>query len=151
VRHKVSVDPVDDVGVDISHLEQRWNLWVSGTAIDPDHVSHAPGPFRVSDDHGHACFDVQEDGIGFGHRDAACMINRHTPAASTAVLVQEWVRKPGSESEDQIPTEISGPLLRMDKAAKPPIPPPPLCAENQLGGFQQYLLKLSAAPAQTTP
>ena len=26
VSHEVSVDPVDDAGIDISHLEQRWNL-----------------------------------------------------------------------------------------------------------------------------
>ena len=58
VGHKVSVDPVDDARVDISHLKQRWNLWVPGAAIDLDHISHAPSPFRVSDDHGHPCFDV---------------------------------------------------------------------------------------------
>ena len=61
--HKVSVDPVDDARVDISHLKQRWNLGVSGTAINSDHISHTPGPFRVSDDHGHSCFDVKEDGV----------------------------------------------------------------------------------------
>jgi len=36
VSHEVSIDPVDDSGVDVSHLKQRWNLWISGTAIDPD-------------------------------------------------------------------------------------------------------------------
>ena len=36
VSDEVSVDPVDDACIDISHLEQRWNLWVSGTAIDPE-------------------------------------------------------------------------------------------------------------------
>ena len=89
VRYKVGVYPVDDAGVDISHLEQRWNLWVSGTAIDPDDISHPPGTFRVSDDHGHAWFDVQENGIRLGRCNGACMINRHTPQASTAVLAQE--------------------------------------------------------------
>ena len=63
VRYKVGVDPVDDACIDVSHLEQRWNLWVSGTAIDPNHISHPPGTFGVSDDHGHACFDVQEGGV----------------------------------------------------------------------------------------
>ena len=63
VSYEVSVDPVDDACIDISHLEQRWNLGVSGTAIDPDHISHPPGAFRVGDDHGHACFDVQENWI----------------------------------------------------------------------------------------
>ena len=63
VSHQVSVDPVDDAGIDISHLEQGWNLWVSGTAIDPNHISHPPGTFRVSNDHGHACFDMQENGV----------------------------------------------------------------------------------------
>ena len=89
VSHEVSVDPVDDAGIDISYLEQRWNLWVSGTAIHPDHVSHAPGTIRVSNDHGHSCFDVQENGIRLGRCNGARMINRHTPLASTAVLVQE--------------------------------------------------------------
>ena len=28
MRDEVSVYPVDDAGIDISHLEQRWNLWV---------------------------------------------------------------------------------------------------------------------------
>ena len=63
MSHEVGVDPVDDAGIDISHLEQRWNFWVPGTAIDLDHLRHPPGPFRVSDDHGHACFDVKEDGV----------------------------------------------------------------------------------------
>ena len=36
VSHLVSVEPVDDACIDVSHLEQRWNLWVSGTAIDPE-------------------------------------------------------------------------------------------------------------------
>ena len=89
VIHQVSVDPVDNAGIDISDLEQRWNLWVSGTAIDPDHISHAPGTFRVGDDHGHAWFDMQENGIRLGRCSGACMINRHTPLSSTAVLVQE--------------------------------------------------------------
>ena len=54
--HQVIVDPVDYAGIDISHLEQRWNLGASGTAIHPDHARYPPGPFRVSDDHGHAPF-----------------------------------------------------------------------------------------------
>ena len=87
VRYQVSVDPVDDAGIDISHLEQRWNLLVSGTAIDPDHICHAPCAMRISDDHRHARFDVQEGRICFGRCDAACMINRHTLLASTPVLV----------------------------------------------------------------
>ena len=45
VSHQVSVDPVDDAGIDISHLEQGWNLWVSGTAIDPK----VPTLFQVAD------------------------------------------------------------------------------------------------------
>ena len=88
VRYEVGVYPVDDAGVDISHLEQRWNFGVPGTAIHPDHISHAPGTFRVSDDHGHAWFDVQENGIRLGRCNGACMINRHTTFTSTAVLVQ---------------------------------------------------------------
>ena len=34
VSYQVGVDPIDDAGIDISHLEQRWNLGVSGTAAD---------------------------------------------------------------------------------------------------------------------
>ena len=60
VSHQVSVDPVDDACIDISHLGHRWNLWVSGTAIDPNHISHPPRTIRVSNDHGHSCFDVQK-------------------------------------------------------------------------------------------
>ena len=60
---EIGVDPVDDAGVDISHLKQRRGLGVPGTTIDPDHIGHPPGPIRVSDDHGHACFDVKEDGV----------------------------------------------------------------------------------------
>ena len=33
MSHKVGVDPVDDSRIDISNLEQRWNLWVPGTAM----------------------------------------------------------------------------------------------------------------------
>ena len=40
VSHEVSVDPVDDACIDVSHLKQRWDLGVSGTAILPDHISH---------------------------------------------------------------------------------------------------------------
>ena len=88
VGHEVGVDPVDGAGVDISHLEQRWNLWVSCAAIDPDHVRHPP-VFAVLNDHGHACTDVQKHRVCFGRWNGARMINRHTPLASTAVLVQE--------------------------------------------------------------
>ena len=63
VSHEVSIDPVDDSGIDVSHLEQRRHPGVPGTVIDPNHVSHPPGTFRVRDDHGHARFDVQEDGV----------------------------------------------------------------------------------------
>ena len=62
VSHQVGVDPVDDACIDISHLEQRWNLWVSGTAIDPNHISHAPVA-AVFNNHGHACTDVQKNRI----------------------------------------------------------------------------------------
>lgn len=58
--HEVSVDPVDDAAIDISHLEQRWDFGVPGTVIDPDHISHTPSAIRVSDDQSHACFDVKE-------------------------------------------------------------------------------------------
>ena len=88
VGHQVGVDPVDDAGIDISRLEQRWNLGVSGSAIDPDHLSHEPSTFRVGDDHGHACFDVQENRIRLGRSNGACMINRNTNGESANVLLQ---------------------------------------------------------------
>ena len=62
VSHQVSVDPVDDAGIDISHLEQRWNLGVPGPTIDPNHISHPP-VVALLNDHGHPCFDMQENGI----------------------------------------------------------------------------------------
>ena len=37
-----------------------------GTTIDPDHVRHAPGLIRVSDDHGHSRLDAQETGSDLG-------------------------------------------------------------------------------------
>ena len=83
---EIGVDPVDDAGINISHLKQRRSLGVPGTTIDPDHICHALGPIRISDDHGHSRFDVQEDRIRLGCRDAARMINRHNPRASTAEL-----------------------------------------------------------------
>ena len=68
VGHQVSLDPVDDAGVDISHLDPRWNLGVPGTTIDSNRISHAPTTIRirVGDDRSHACFDVQKDGIWLG-------------------------------------------------------------------------------------
>ena len=61
--HQVGVDSDDDTGIDISHLEQRWNLGVPDATIDPNHISHSPSTIHVSEDHGHACFDVQKDVI----------------------------------------------------------------------------------------
>ena len=99
VRNQVSVDPVDDAGIDISHLEQRWNLWVSGTAIHPDHICHTPSTIRVGDDHRVAWFDVQKNGIRLGRCNGACMVNRHTPVLiqlyqyRSMSQVQEWILK----------------------------------------------------------
>ena len=42
MSHQVGVDPVDDACIDISDLEQGRHPGISGTAIDPDHVSHPP-------------------------------------------------------------------------------------------------------------
>ena len=44
VGHQVSVDPVDDAGINVSNLEERWDLGVPGTTINPDHISHTPAP-----------------------------------------------------------------------------------------------------------
>ena len=89
MSHKVSVDPVDDACSDVSHLEWRWNLWVPGSAIDPDHVRHPLGAIGVSEDHGHSRLDVQKDRIRLGRCNGACMVNRHTPLAGTVVLAQD--------------------------------------------------------------
>ena len=90
---EVGVDPVDDARIDISDLEQRWSLGVSGTAIDPNHISHTPGTIRVGDDHGHACVDVQENGIRLGRCNGARMISRHTTRTSTDALIQEGLKR----------------------------------------------------------
>ena len=39
VSHQVGVYPVDDACIDVSHLEQRRNLGVPGTTINPNHIS----------------------------------------------------------------------------------------------------------------
>ena len=87
VSHEVSVDPVDNARIDISDLKLGGHPGVSGTAIDPDHVRHPPGPFRFGDDYGHARFDVQEDRVWLGCCNGTRMINRHSFFDSTAVLV----------------------------------------------------------------
>jgi len=86
VRHQVGVDPVDDAGINVSNLKERWDLGVPGTTIHPDHVSHSPGTIGVSDDHRHSGFDAEEDWICFGRCNGACMINRHASIDSTHVL-----------------------------------------------------------------
>ena len=58
VGDEIGGDPVDNAGVDIGYLEQRRSLGVPGTTINPNHICHAPGPIRISDDHGHSRFDV---------------------------------------------------------------------------------------------
>ena len=85
----------------------------------PNHICHAPSTIRVGDDHGHACTDAQKDWIRLGRCNSACMINRHSPLTNTAV----GVGVQGSESEAQIPTEISEHLLRNSQDANPPQPP----------------------------
>ena len=51
MRHQVGVDPVDDAGINVSCLEERGDLGVFGTAIDPDHVLRPP-VLPVFNDHG---------------------------------------------------------------------------------------------------
>ena len=75
VGDEIGGDPVDKAGVDIGYLEQRRNLGVPGTTIDPNHICHAPGPIRVGDDHGHPRLDVQEDRIRLGCRNTTLTIN----------------------------------------------------------------------------
>ena len=97
--HKIGVDPVDNAGVDIGHLEQRWSLGVPGTAIDPNHISHPPSPIRVGDDHGHSRLDMQNDWIRRGRRNPSPMLKRHNLCFSTAVLAQKRLERPGAKSE----------------------------------------------------
>ena len=73
--HKIGVDPVDNAGVDIGQLEQRWSLGVPGTSIDTNHIGHPPSPIRVSDDHGHSRLDAQKDRIRRGRRNVAPLVN----------------------------------------------------------------------------
>ena len=54
VTHEVSVDPVGDVIIHICNLEKLWNFRAFGAANDVNHVSHAPGPVCIFDDHGHS-------------------------------------------------------------------------------------------------
>ena len=77
VIHQVSVDPVDNAGIDISDLEQRWNLWVSGSAIDPDHISHPP-VLAVLHDHGHPRTNVEKHRVRLWCCDTARMASRHS-------------------------------------------------------------------------
>ena len=66
-----------------------------------DDVCHPPViRLVIADDHGHSCFDVQKDRIGLGHRDAARMINRHTPHANTFVLAEEQACGPARKPEE---------------------------------------------------
>ena len=74
MAHEVSVDPVDDTGADISHLEISWNPGASDAANNVNYVSHAPVAFPLND-HRHACFDVQENGIRLGCANTARMVN----------------------------------------------------------------------------
>ena len=82
VGDEIGVDPVDDSGIDISHLKQRRSLGIPGTTIDPNHICHAPGPIRISDDHGHSRFDVKEDRIRLG-----CETPLPRPTITTIALV----------------------------------------------------------------
>ena len=86
VSHQVSVDPVDDAGIDISDLKQGGHLRVPGAAVHPDHVRHPPGPIRARDDHRHSRLHVQKDRIRLGRCNTARMINRHPFHVSTGVL-----------------------------------------------------------------
>ena len=79
-----------------------WNnvgTFVSGTAIHPDHICHAPSTIRVGDDHRVAWFDVQKNGIRLGRCNGAFMVNRHTPELiqlywfRSMSQVQEWILK----------------------------------------------------------
>ena len=96
--HEIGVDPVDDAGVDISHLEQRRNLGVPGTTIDTNSICHAPDPIRVSDDHGHSRLDLQKGRIGLGSRSADPMANgtsigEQEPSSAPSCSTMAWVEE----------------------------------------------------------
>ena len=61
VGHQISVNPFDDAGINSCDLKQGGDLGVSGATIYPNHISYAPSPVLVSNDHVHACFDVKKD------------------------------------------------------------------------------------------
>ena len=89
VSHQVSIDPVDDARIDISHLERGGHLWVSGATVHTNHVGHPPGPIRARDDHRHSRLHVQKDWVRPGRCNTALMINRHPFQASTNALAEE--------------------------------------------------------------
>ena len=99
VCHEVSVHPVDGACVHVCHLEQRGDLWISGASIDQNHVSHPPVA-AVLNDHGHAWLHVQENRIRLGRCNGAWAVNRYTPLASTAVLVQAGVLRQRRSPEE---------------------------------------------------
>ena len=62
ISHEVSVDPVDDACIDVSNKTalEPLGFWHRHR---PKSLSHAPSTLRISDDHGHSRFDMQEDRI----------------------------------------------------------------------------------------
>ena len=85
MKLQISVDPVDDACIDISHLKKGGHLWVSDAYVNPDHGRHPPAA-ALSNNHGHPWTDMQEHRIRIGREDPADMVNQHTHLASAGVL-----------------------------------------------------------------
>jgi hypothetical protein len=71
VRHQISVDPTDYLGIHISQLKKDWHVGVPRTSLEKNHIDHPPllRPHREADfwqvlnNSRHACFDRQEQSV----------------------------------------------------------------------------------------
>ena len=71
VRHQISVDPTDYLGIHISQLKKDWHVGVPRTSLKKNHIDHPPllRPHREADfwqvlnNSRHACFDRQEQTV----------------------------------------------------------------------------------------
>ena len=62
MSHQVSVDPSDHTRVHFCHLEEGRNLGVPSSTFDKHDITHPP-VIVLFNDHGHPCFDVQEQWV----------------------------------------------------------------------------------------
>ena len=90
MSHKISFDPKDNTCFHVCQLEKTWVLWVFDAANDMNHVSHPPITVLFND-HGHACFDMQEQWVAVRPCCDDRMINRH-PLLSSRPTMQAVVQ-----------------------------------------------------------